>query len=367
MVRILRPTLRVVVACVFAVIGNSTTQQSAHAQAVVLVATAPDDITLDDLGRVYRADFTAVPGASRAFGPDMVRATSNSRFVGSFSATLRMEELAANAQAWGGVVQGGVSAASTDSYRVYRAWEQASAASMSRDVDLAAQPIPPEARYVLTKIISGYSYEMILRGTESQLRISAGSSIAPGASISGSYGTTATGASFWVNLLGFQPRGDSPILTENPSSVEQSFQRQGDPRPILVEYTEIPGRAPELIDVYVRSITYDCSQSYDGDGSGPEIRVKFSYVADGRTSETVADGRQDECTVSYADGLGLRIARRIRFSPDRALSISFQERDLIEDDILAGYSYYGNTIGPQVRVEVAGGRYVVVLNVIPAQ
>lgn len=325
-----------------------------------VVATSPEWVTREDLGRVVDAHFQPLPGVPRAFDVSMVRQNENQAFRVAFASTMSTTEVHANAQAWIGA---GVSVESESSleYRVYRAWERTMSVAASPDVILNAASIDAAGRYVLTEIVYGYAFETIFRGTREQLRVDASLRL-PAGSVGGGVGTTQTGANFWANLLGFVPQGDQPVLVRSEAEVASSFRRSGEPRPILVTYTEIPSRGVPTVDVYLRSIAYDCRRSWDADGSGPEIRVDFTPPNQSVISAPTPTV-QDSCSVRFADGLGLVVGRSLRLTMDEPLRVNCHEIDFLQVDSVGAVALWDLPVGESVTRTIANGAATLEFNV----
>jgi hypothetical protein len=208
-----------------------------------IFATAPEDITVEDLGRPFNARFQPWRGPeSRSLFPKAQAKTITVNSVLHDIVEYETEEqLAASLTAWGITVGGG--RAKGQRYASYRALQTSHITTVD---DSGGMRTPPAgATYYLASIKFGHAYEAVFHGDEYSFHAGVrGSLFSVGGSVEAF--SRQANVSFKAVGRGLVPDGDA-IFAASAEDMRQHYRAEGEPVAVVVEYRRIPGvRVPKV-------------------------------------------------------------------------------------------------------------------------
>jgi hypothetical protein len=206
-----------------------------------VLAAAWDGVRVEDLGRLYTKDFQPITVDARsivvpATPPVISELGSTDR---EFRVVATAAEVQANAKAWG-IGSASLGTGKDTTYAVYRAIDKIEYRQVD-DTRLVPTEVP-EARYYIHAVYFGRMYEVGFWGEQSHV---AAALSASGVAYAGGIDAWAKENSleYKIRTVGFRARESSDgsaLFARTDVDVEKMYEAAGDPRPILVEFREVP-------------------------------------------------------------------------------------------------------------------------------
>ena len=318
------------------------------ASAADVVAPAWDGLAITDLGRLYDADFDALPGHL----PGASRVTELGQMARDFRRVESETELAACVRAWGFGSASGTSDAKT-SYGFFRAVEKASLAEWELPEELG--DVDEGAAYYLRGIHVGRLYEVTFSGSDSAIQGAVHADLgAYGGDVSG--WASANQVTFSIRGVGLQGKDGSAIFAKTEADIADAYQATGDVRPILAVFAPVPRKHLQVVEAAAPPTAYDVAigkvkaprTSRSGDdwdvmGGAPDLSL---WIKAG--SQVLYRSPVAEDTFSYAfNALALRA---VDVAETPMLTVTLSDSDLRESDLIARWNV------SLLKLEAAGGR-----------
>jgi hypothetical protein len=201
-----------------------------------IVTTAPEGISIDDLGRVYDSAFQPLAGSGALFKRKPPE--KYAEFRHSASLVQDRVTLAATVRTWG-LNADAYGTRRLASYRAEQITETYAVDDMS-----PPQKAPASASYYLAKIFFGRSFEVRLAGDEKQFNSNLAGSFLSG-KLEGGLKSFAekNRLEFTAVGRGLRPKTGTALYAKQPSEIEENYTVEGSVAvPVEVEYRLIPGR-----------------------------------------------------------------------------------------------------------------------------
>ena len=296
-------------------------------------AAAPDTVTEADLGRPYTSLLQRA-GSASVFPatPETLRTVERTLARIRYRTVSSETELRANAGVWG-LGSASIGAASSRAHSYHRVYLIRRIVEL-QPVDVPAS-VPRSARYYLSAIVYGHIYELHFHGNR-QLLEGGLSGIFPGGNFDASARRTEQGIEYEIRMDGLEPTNPAAIFATE-ADVRAQFRMAGDPVPILVRYTPIPGVELDGADSARYELTLRSIRVRETKANGDRWDVGFgaTRLPDIRANFT-ADGGAIACfqswdTATHVPDLGT-VAASIAVSSAHPLVIRLQDIDAVRPD-----------------------------------
>lgn len=212
--------------------STATAQESFGREDVI--GLAPDDVGVEDIGRLFTREFRPLVGATNNVlsDPSNVRVRQQGRTHRELREVTTQAEVSANASVWGFTASG--STENTTRHAYFRVVEVTELHTL--DDRLAIPHVPGGAEWYVSAVYVGGLYEMHFWGSAQAVSGAIGGGFGP---LSGSIEAFARDSQlqFRARTIGLEPTDGQAIFASSESEIAERYRAVGSPRTILVRYT----------------------------------------------------------------------------------------------------------------------------------
>lgn len=292
---------------------SSAESESREHASVSFLASAPQGLSMNDLGRPFNKNFQRLPGRDGAtlfpLSPQAI-VTPQNLMKHEVSIVEDAQLLYASASAWS--LQGDIERVTENRYASYRAMFIQEVYEIDDSTEM--RRVASDAVYYPARIYTGHSYESLFWGNADSFHTGLAASLLVAEGEIGSFAQR-NKLKFKAIGRGLVPRFGNAIFSRDADDIEVNYEiKYNSAVPILVEWRTIPGRKIENMRFEWKKLKKGCNGKK---GCEPCSRWSFSEIAYAPPESKAngnswdADSSAPDVVISISAGMDLRTTAQV--------------------------------------------------------